>query len=502
MLWPFLLGVFSPTSTFEERAVELQRLKNVYTKLVFVCEEFDSEIEAIKMGKGEEKGASSPAKIKISRRDDAMIRAIEDSVSTPRGGGVSSSCESSPEKQVAGQSPRLSGNYASFAEAHRIIVMDAVRTDMKNISNSISSSRMMKEQGMPQSWEIDQLKIAKQFSNNAATSNSHVTVLPVSVCEGLPELMLVDPPQPKPSQAVATGEPPVWRSKLALQMIDGSRHLTSACRRLMMRLVNVLSAYAVHDPENGYCQGMSDLAAVFVCLEDEDALAFACFEKFMRTVRQNFKHDESGIKQQLIQVSEIIADTDAELYKKLVSLEAHDCMFAYRMIVVLLRRELPLQETLTLWEVSWAFDTLQMNDHRGSSSGSEFPNSRTISLLGSKSNSASSLNSTVEGMNKLFIENSSENELRNMKRSASASKSKWRGHELKCNASPPGFLLQFVAAVIKTYRKKILKECRESDDILRLFNRIDIDFWGTLAVARKQHKAYHQGIAVMQSLYS
>jgi hypothetical protein len=40
----------------------------------------------------------------------------------------------------------------------------------------------------------------------------------------------------------------------------------------------------------------SDLAAVFVQLFDDDALAFACFERMMRSARQNFKHDETGIR--------------------------------------------------------------------------------------------------------------------------------------------------------------------------------------------------------------
>ena len=40
----------------------------------------------------------------------------------------------------------------------------------------------------------------------------------------------------------------------------------------------------------------SDLAAIFVQLFDDDALAFACFERLMRSARRNFKHDETGIK--------------------------------------------------------------------------------------------------------------------------------------------------------------------------------------------------------------
>ena len=122
----------------------------------------------------------------------------------------------------------------------------------------------------------------------------------------------------------------------------------------MIRLINVLSAYAVHDPENGYCQGMSDLAIVFIGLEEDNAVAFACFEKFMRAARQNLRHDEEGIRNQLKDISDIIENTDPKLFSKIVDLGDENCMFAYRMVVVLMRRELPLVDVLTLWEISWA----------------------------------------------------------------------------------------------------------------------------------------------------
>lgn len=40
----------------------------------------------------------------------------------------------------------------------------------------------------------------------------------------------------------------------------------------------------------------SDLASIFVLLFEDDALAFACFERLMRAARRNFKHDETGIR--------------------------------------------------------------------------------------------------------------------------------------------------------------------------------------------------------------
>ena len=498
VLWPFLLGVFSPDSTFSERVAELQRLRNVYTKLVFVCEEFDMEIEAMKCGK--KPGKNGPHNNSDNNNSNGASQKTKghSPICSPR--SVPSSCESSPEK--AGnrnnsnrQEVLLTGNYASFAEAHRIIVLDAVRTDMRGIVEKLADSADQQ----PGSWETDHGVLERKYGAPS------VTVLPVSVNEGLPELMLVDPPKPKPSQAVANGQAPIWRSSIASQNIDAARHLPSSTRHLMMRLVNILSAYAIHDPENGYCQGMSDLAAVFVCLEEEDALVFACFERFMRTVRQNFRHDESGIKHQLMIISQIIADTDPQLHKRLVSLGADDCMFAYRMVVVLLRRELPLGEVLTLWEITWALERKLELEECSSDAIRSVPSSRTISLLNAQEahSSKSNLQSTIESLNSILDHPDSEDAKQSIKANQSTPGSSWRGHKFKKPAkAPPDFILQFVAAVIKSKRDKILNECAESDDILRMFSSIDIDFWHILRQAKKQNKAYCQGITVMQSLYS
>ena len=101
-----------------------------------------------------------------------------------------------------------------------------------------------------------------------------VTILPVAVGDGLPELMMVGPPPAAaqecgpsseaelaavaadPGAAAAAGRLPRWRSPLARDMLWGAAHLDDPHRCQMLRLVNLLSAYSVHDPETGYCQGM------------------------------------------------------------------------------------------------------------------------------------------------------------------------------------------------------------------------------------------------------
>ncbi|KAJ7959400.1 GTPase-activating protein GYP7 [Quillaja saponaria] len=120
------------------------------------------------------------------------------------------------------------------------------------------------------------------------------------------------------------------------------------------RLVAILEAYALYDPEIGYCQGMSDLLSPIISVISEDHEAFWCFVGFMRKARHNFRLDEVGIRRQLDIVSKIIKRKDSHLYRHLEKLQAEDCFFVYRMVVVLFRRELTFEQTICLWEVMWA----------------------------------------------------------------------------------------------------------------------------------------------------
>ncbi|XP_074364886.1 rab GTPase-activating protein 22-like [Apium graveolens] len=120
------------------------------------------------------------------------------------------------------------------------------------------------------------------------------------------------------------------------------------------RLVALLEAYCLYDPEVGYCQGMSDLLSPIITVMTEDHDAFWCFVGFMKKARHNFKLDEVGIRRQLSKVSMIIKCKDSQLFQHLQMLQADDCFFVYRMVVVLFRRELTFEQTICLWEVMWA----------------------------------------------------------------------------------------------------------------------------------------------------
>lgn len=164
------------------------------------------------------------------------------------------------------------------------------------------------------------------------------------------------------TQASVTFEEAEKLSKEAGLMDDD--HLEPPRRHHAARLVLILEAYTMYDPETGYCQGMSDLLSPFVALIDDDYEAFWCFVKFMEFARHNFRVDEVGIRRQLNMVSSIIKASDPQLYQHLGKLGCEDCTFIYRMVVVLMRRELSFEQTLCLWEVMWA-DWAAIDNKRG-----------------------------------------------------------------------------------------------------------------------------------------
>lgn len=164
------------------------------------------------------------------------------------------------------------------------------------------------------------------------------------------------------TQAAVTFEEAARLSKEAGLMDDD--HLEPPRRHHAARLVLILEAYTMYDSETGYCQGMSDLLSPFVALIDDDYEAFWCFVKFMEFARHNFRLDEVGIRRQLNLVSSIIKTTDPPLFQHLETLGCEDCTFIYRMVVVLMRRELSFEQTLCLWEVMWA-DWAAIDNKRG-----------------------------------------------------------------------------------------------------------------------------------------
>lgn len=125
----------------------------------------------------------------------------------------------------------------------------------------------------------------------------------------------------------------------------------------LARMADILAVYAWVDPATGYCQGMSDLLSPFVVLFEDDADAFWCFEMLLRRMRENFQmNGPTGVMKQLQALWHILEVADREMFAHLSHIGAENLHFAFRMLLVLFRREISFNEALCMWEMMWAAD--------------------------------------------------------------------------------------------------------------------------------------------------
>ena len=143
------------------------------------------------------------------------------------------------------------------------------------------------------------------------------------------------------------------------------------------RLRELLRAFALYDEAVGYCQGMNEIACVFLDNITDASEAFWCFVEFIRgPYRSHFIIHKTGggsgatsgraegIRDRLILIGKIIAASDAALWRHLKALGGGDCIFAFRACVVLMLRELPKEEAVYVWEALMA-----SGDHVGGGGG-------------------------------------------------------------------------------------------------------------------------------------
>ncbi|KAL2920900.1 TBC1 domain family member 15 [Bienertia sinuspersici] len=257
----------------------------------------------------------------------------------------------------------------------------------------------------------------------------------------------------------------------------------------LARMSDILAVYAWVDPETGYCQGMSDLLSPFVVLFDNDADAFWCFDMLLRRTRENFRMEgQTGVMKQLQSLWHILKLTDREMFSHLSHVGAESLHFAFRMLLVLFRRELSFTEALCMWEMMWAADfdeslawnqaqncleplVLQLPDDLATETGEERKEpDESNSKGGSQAKNATTEHaSSDEAVMKSLISNHSfcgltrtlwsRNERTHVRPGFSASRN--REDDL------PVFI---VAAILILNRNKIIKETHSIDDLIKVFN--------------------------------
>ncbi|KAF7833869.1 TBC1 domain family member 15-like [Senna tora] len=229
----------------------------------------------------------------------------------------------------------------------------------------------------------------------------------------------------------------------------------------LSKLWDILAVYAWIDTDVGYCQGMSDLCSPMIILLDDEADAFWCFERLMRRLRGNFRCTDSsvGVEAQLSNLAAITQVIDPKLHQHLEHLGGGDYLFAFRMLMVLFRREFSFCDSLYLWEMMWALeydpDLFMMYEDDSDSERSE------ESKRKAKSKSQCG-----------------KFERENLKNGA--------------NEAPLPISVFLVASVLKDKSAKLLTEARGLDDVVKILNDMtgNLDAKKACTGAMKLHKKY------------
>ncbi|XP_024019171.1 TBC1 domain family member 15 [Morus notabilis] len=230
------------------------------------------------------------------------------------------------------------------------------------------------------------------------------------------------------------------------------------------KLWDVLSVYAWLDNDIGYVQGMNDICSPMVILLDDEADAFWCFERAMRRLRENFRSSSSsiGVQAQLCTLSQIIKAINPKLHHHLEDLDGGEYLFAFRMLMVLFRREFSFVDALYLWELMWAMEY----------------NPNIFSLYEGSTAGAGSDTCTASEVDDKVLKQCGKFERKIVKTGSSDRHS--------------ALAVFLVASVLETKNKKLLKEAKGLDDVVQILGGItgNLDAKKACNEALKIHKKY------------
>ncbi|KAJ8899524.1 hypothetical protein K2173_018498 [Erythroxylum novogranatense] len=228
------------------------------------------------------------------------------------------------------------------------------------------------------------------------------------------------------------------------------------------KLWDVLAVYSWMDNDISYVQGMNDICSPIVVLLENEADAFWCFDRAMRRLRENFRCSTSsiGVQTQLSTLSQVIKTIDPKLHQHLEDLDGGEYLFAFRMLMVLFRREFSFADSLYLWELMWAMEY----------------NPNIFSIYDEANATADK--STQPVMSSKLLKQCGKFEQKNMK----------TGYTDQSTA----LAIFLVAGVLEAKNKRIIKEAKGLDDVVQILGDItgNLDAKKVCTEALKIHKKY------------
>ncbi|KAG8641787.1 hypothetical protein MANES_12G034300v8 [Manihot esculenta] len=220
--------------------------------------------------------------------------------------------------------------------------------------------------------------------------------------------------------------------------------------------------YAWVDNDIGYVQGMNDICSPMVILLENEADAFWCFDRAMQRLRENFRCSATsiGVQAQLSTLSQVIKTVDPKLHQHLEELDGGEYLFAFRMLMVLFRREFTFVDALYLWELMWAMEY----------------NPNAFSLY--EESSAATEKGVLTVSSDELLKQCGKFEKKNVKTGSSTQQS--------------ALAVFLVASVLETKNKRILKEAKGLDDVVQILAEItgDLDARKVCNEALKIHSKY------------
>ncbi|XP_013149195.1 PREDICTED: TBC1 domain family member 15 [Papilio polytes] len=118
-------------------------------------------------------------------------------------------------------------------------------------------------------------------------------------------------------------------------------------------LQDILMTYVMYNFDLGYVQGMSDILAPLLLLLGNEVDSFWCFAGFMERIAANFDMDQAGMKQQLLQLQQLLTFASPELAQHLAQKDSGNMYFCFRWLLVWFKREFSHTDIMRLWEVLW-----------------------------------------------------------------------------------------------------------------------------------------------------
>jgi len=163
-----------------------------------------------------------------------------------------------------------------------------------------------------------------------------------------------------------------------------------------LMLFDLLCTYALNHPDVSYCQGMCDIASPLLMTQDNEAHAYLLFCAVMERMKHNFSHDGEAMSAKFAHLTQLLAHFDPEFHAYMQENQVDDLLFAYRWLLLEMKREFPLEDSLYFTEVMWSTLPTMLSDRDIPFAESKSADNQSHSSPAKFTHLASELESTLE----------------------------------------------------------------------------------------------------------